>query len=244
MLIPAALSLRQQRHGVHTAQGRLRPLPISIPYSAPASQQPGSLPLPPPVGPYPSRCPCGRAAGGSCGGPRCAGSSPRVRRWSRGTACRCSGPACAPTRCGCWRSALQGRARREAQRSPPPPRHGSRAGCRVLGAMARDGCHGARISRRQRGQETPHSEPRIHWRFPSQWKNAKCGSRERGCAPPGPDIPLLVTSPHGAKDSSFQPCLGAGGTGEDSSPSSSSSSFSCCFCPQNQAGCFLGAHSQ
>lgn len=131
MLIPAALSLRQQRHGVHTAQGRLHPLPISIPYSAPASQQPGSLPLPPPVGPYPSRCPCGRAAGGSCGGPRCAGSSPRVRRWSRGTACRCSGPACAPTRCGCWRSALQGRARREAQRSPPP---------RAMGAVLGAGC--------------------------------------------------------------------------------------------------------
>lgn len=96
--------------------GRLSPLPLSIP----AVRIPPAI-RPPRPGPYPSLRPGARVAAGSCGGPRCAGSSPPARRWSRGTACRCSGPACAPTQCGCWRSALQGRARREAQRSPTSP---------------------------------------------------------------------------------------------------------------------------
>lgn len=87
-----------------------------------SSPFPTSIPPAPPQRPYPSLRPCARAArGGSCGGPRCAASSPRARPWSRGTACRCSGPACAPTRCGCWTSVLQGRARREARRAPPAP---------------------------------------------------------------------------------------------------------------------------
>lgn len=55
----------------------------------------------------PCLCPCAQLVLRSCGAPRCAASSPPARRWSRGTACRCSGPACAPTRCGCWRSALE-----------------------------------------------------------------------------------------------------------------------------------------
>lgn len=62
-----------------------------------------------PTGTYPSRHPAGWAGAGSCGDPRYAASSPPARRWSRGTACRCSALACAPTRCGCWRSGLQHR---------------------------------------------------------------------------------------------------------------------------------------
>lgn len=56
----------------------------------------------------PRLCPCARLLGGSCDAPRCAASSPPLKPCYRGTACRCNGPVCAPTRCGCWRSALQG----------------------------------------------------------------------------------------------------------------------------------------
>lgn len=99
----------------------------------------GRDPLHPPCSPprpYPCLRPGARVAAGSCGGPRCAVSSPPARRWSRGTACRCSGPACAPTRCGCWRRALQGWARREAQRSLGSPRGWEPRAERDLGVEA------------------------------------------------------------------------------------------------------------
>lgn len=211
--------------------GRLSPLPLSIP----AVRIPPAI-RPPRPGPYPSLRPGARVAAGSCGGPRCAGSSPPARRWSRGTACRCSGPACAPTQCGCWRSALQGRARREAQRSPtsplprlgrgmlcpgPPPRppaSGSHAKWqhRVQGRRPRvpaASCWvpwgSAQLVLRE--QEPPCSEPHMH-RGPLRIGGTPNLGAGHEAVPSSPDLPLPITSLHSMEQRAAvsSPALGPG----------------------------------
>lgn len=198
----------------------------------------GSLPSPL-QGPYPSLHPCARAArGGSCGGPQCAASSPRARPWSRGTACRCSGPACAPTRCGCWTSVLQGREKREARRPPArsvlggavlePPRWWET--CRVRGGRPQVPAASCWVLWGSDqtvlwGQEHPHSEPHMHG-VPSPRMKPQMWQQEARLCPLVPtSLCLSVVSPH-PMERSFQ-LQGWGG----SSPSSCGSSFSCCFCP-------------